>query len=84
MLLPLRWATAQDIDGLILEFTEGIPEIEWATIREDKCSQPPRHIFQSQVLKTFRSHHKGERAPELLANAADLLDKITKDASQAI
>ena len=83
MTAPHLSSTTQGIDGLILELAEGIPEIRWATIREDKCSQNPRKIFQSQVLKTFRSHHIGERAPELVASAADLLDKVIRDASQA-
>lgn len=80
---PHLSSTTQGIDGLILELAEGQTEIIWATIREDKCSQTPRKIFQSQVLKTFRSHHKGERAPELVASAAELLDKIV-DATQAV
>ena len=35
-------------------------------------------------MKTFDSHHKGERAPELVASAAELLDKIVGDSSQAV
>ena len=80
---PHLSSTTQGIDGLILELGNA-PLIERATIREDKCSQSPRKIFQAQILKTFDSHHKGERAPELVASAAELLDKIVGDSSQAV
>lgn len=81
---PHLSSTTQGIDGLILELDNIQPLIERATIREDKCSQTPRKIFQAQILKTFDSHHKGERAPELVASAAELLDKIVGDSSQAV
>jgi hypothetical protein len=44
-----------------------------ATIFEDKCSEAPRDIFRSQVMKAFQQYHKKKRSSELVAAAGELL-----------
>lgn len=66
-------ATTHGLDGLVLQLAPDRPEILRATICEDKCTANPRAKFRSDVLKTFREHHRNKRARDLVANAVELI-----------
>jgi hypothetical protein len=83
MKTPHIKSTTQGLDGLLLEIANVPPEIMRATICEDKCSQNPRKIFRDKVLASFKNHHAGKRAPELVAEAASLLEKLQLNGTEA-
>ena len=66
-------ATTHGLDGLVLQLAPDRPEILRATICEDKCTANPRAKFRSDVLKTFREHHRNKCARDLVANAVELI-----------
>lgn len=76
-------STTQGLDGLLLELYDSSSEIIRATICEDKCSENPQNTFRYKVLPAFKRYHKGERARELVAEAASLLEKICQDGTEA-
>lgn len=83
MKTPHIKATTQGLDGLLLEIINTPPEIQRATICEDKCSKNPRDIFRDEVLPAFKRHHAGKREPELVAEAASLLAQLGLNGTEA-
>ena len=83
MKTPHVKATTQGLDGLLLEVTSSPPEIQRATICEDKCSENPRETFRDKVLPVFKRHHDGKREPELVAEAASLLAQLGLGGTEA-
>ncbi len=69
--------TTQGLDGLMIELDDDQTVIIRATIFEDKCSENPREMFRGKIMPAFLKYHSGERANELLAAAAPLLQKST-------
>lgn len=83
-------ATTQGLDGLMIELDETGETIVRATILEDKCSNDPRGKFRDEVLPAFQRYHARERASELVAETASLLDgripgeKVTEAAGRVL
>jgi hypothetical protein len=83
-------ATTQGLDGLMIELDETGETIVRATILEDKCSNDPRGKFRDEVLPAFQRYHALERASELVAETASLLDgripeeKVTEAAGRVL
>lgn len=80
---PHLGSTTQGLDGLLLELDSDSLDIRRTVILEDKCSEHPRRTFRSQVMPAFHSHHRNERAPDLVATAANLLSRLV-DGSGAV
>ena len=79
---PHTSATTQGLDGLMIELDEDGTAITRATFFEDKCSGDPRGKFRGKVLPAFEKYHRKERAPDLIAAAAPLIDaKLTGTAA---
>ena len=70
---PHSSATAQGIDGLMLELSEDRSTIHLTTIFEDKCTEHQRRTFMREVLPTFSAFHQNLRSPDLVATASGLL-----------
>jgi hypothetical protein len=73
---PHLGSTTQGLDGLLLELNASRDLVTRTVIVEDKCSENPRRMFQSQVMPAFRDHHANLRAPDLVATAASLLSRL--------
>ena len=68
-------ATAQGLDGLMLELSPDKSQIERTTIFEDKCSDDPAKTFKNKVIPAFRDRHDNRRSAEIIATATTLLGK---------
>ncbi len=68
-------STSQGIDGLQLRLHPESREILQATIFEDKCTDDPRGTFLQKVLPAFKDRHEHRRSAELVACAAELIQK---------
>lgn len=75
-------STTQGLDGLMIEKSGS--EITRTTIFEDKCSNNPRDKFRDEIMPAFQAHHRNERATELLATAAALLQQAGLDGTKAV
>lgn len=76
-------ATTQGLDGLVLHMDPEGPSVSRATILEDKCTNYPRRRFRNEVLKGFKAYHGGERSPELVSAASDLLKQAQLNGTEA-
>ncbi len=76
LLDPHVKSTTQGLDGLMIELDKDQTGIIRATIFEDKCSEDPRRMFRDEIIPAFLKYHRGERASELLAAAAPLLETL--------
>jgi len=83
LLPPHISATAQGVDGLMIELKSDKSEVLATTIFEDKCSEDPRGTFRDKVMPAFEARHRNERSVELLAAASTLLEKVAKDGTDA-
>lgn len=66
-------ATAQGLDGLMIELSDDKSKLILTTIFEDKCSEDPRAMFTQNVLPGFLKRHHNERSAEVVACASVLL-----------
>jgi len=81
---PHLKSTTQGLDGLLIRVSPP-GTITKLIIFEDKCTDNPRGLFKGSVLPSFKTHHRHERAPELVAAVAELLRQAKlKDADMAI
>ena len=81
---PHLSSTTQGLDGLMLELDEAGSAIVRTTIFEDKCSEHPRDKFRDEIIPAFKEYHENKRAPDLVANAAALMEKTGLDGTQSI
>lgn len=66
-------ATAQGLDGLMLELSADRSDIQMTTVFEDKCSDDPVDTFQRKVIPAFQDRHDNKRSAEIISVAAVLL-----------
>ena len=66
-------ATTQGLDGFLIELDSTGNKIKSTSLFEDKCTTKPRQKFLSEVMPTFRNHHKNLRSAEIISTAAALL-----------
>lgn len=83
MKAPHIKATTQGLDGLVIELSPDGSSIARATILEDKCTGKPRDRFRDEVLEGFKKYHNGDRSPELVAAASDLLKQANLNGTAA-
>ncbi|KCZ93528.1 hypothetical protein [Hyphomonas johnsonii] len=79
MKAPHVSATAQGLDGLMLELSGDKTRIDRVTVFEDKCSDNPIETFKYKVIPAFRDRHDNKRSAEIIAAAAALLGKAGID-----
>lgn len=70
---PHTSATAQGLDGLMIELTADKAKIARTTVFEDKCTEDPRNTFLQQVMPALLKLHGNHRSAELVASASVLL-----------
>lgn len=80
---PHLSSTMQGLDGLMIELDASGSEIARATIFEDKCSEDPRSVFRDKIIPAFKAHHQNERASDLVATAAALIEKLGFNGTQS-
>jgi len=66
-------ATTQGLDGLMIELSEDLLQINRTTIFEDKCTDYPRKTFLGKVIPGFIDRHKNLRSAEIIGAASALL-----------
>lgn len=66
-------ATAQGLDGLMLELSPDKSNIQVTTVFEDKCSDDPIDTFQYKVIPAFQDRHDNKRSAEIVSAATVLL-----------
>ncbi|MGN7799701.1 hypothetical protein [Leifsonia sp. 22587] len=82
-LSPHLSATTQGLDGLLIDWDAATSQIELVTIVEAKCSENPRDTFRDKVIPAFLDHEAGNRTRQVLATAAELLQQLGLDGTQA-
>lgn len=70
---PHTSATAQGLDGLMLELSNDKSDIQMTTVFEDKCSDDPKGTFQHNVIPAFQDRHDNKRSAEIISAATVLL-----------
>jgi len=70
---PHTSATAQGLDGLMLELSADQSDVEMTTVFEDKCSDDPIGTFQYKVIPAFQDRHDNKRSAEIVSAATVLL-----------
>ncbi|GAA4772637.1 hypothetical protein GCM10023219_19780 [Stakelama sediminis] len=66
-------ATAQGLDGLMLELSTDKSDVQRTTVFEDKCSDDPIGTFQYKVIPAFQDRHDNKRSAEIVSVATVLL-----------
>ena len=80
---PHLSATTQGLDGLMIELDDTGRNVVSVTIVEDKCSVDPRGMFRDGILPAFKEYHDNNRASELVASAATLIQSGGLDGTAA-
>lgn len=73
MMDPHTSATAQGLDGLLLELSADKSDVLRTTVFEDKCSDDPAYTFRYKVMPAFQDRHDNKRSAEIISVATVLL-----------
>lgn len=80
---PPHSAPAQKgCDGLCLKLSDAGDAVSYVLVGEDKASDSPRSVFQTEVLPGIRMVEAGERDAELLARVTTLIERRTSQESE--